>query len=260
MSTTATPTLFSSSTTTRCLRPSALNSLNTRGRDVSCKQIPPLSTPSVLIKVISPRSDPVFDCITHLWYSVRRWVHELGQVHHALPLVLGDVDALDRGKAGIGVPEVLQLELPLRQPGPRQLHKHLWRQRPTQSTSQEPQRLFVLYKKCHNCRCYLVLEKNDELRAENQAAELGWLEDRTSARHITSKQIQKRKPGAAVRYLVTTRNLHHHWETVVIGGRVAEGVHDGSHLLNSVQTCHWRTHHFPGHTVSDKDEILHHIR
>lgn len=33
------PTLFSSSTTTRCLSPRALNSLKTRGRDVSCKQI-----------------------------------------------------------------------------------------------------------------------------------------------------------------------------------------------------------------------------
>lgn len=67
----------------------------------------------------------MFNCIIYLWDSVRRRVHELGQVHHTLPLVLGDVDALDWGEAGIGVPEVLQLELPLRQPGPRQLHKHL---------------------------------------------------------------------------------------------------------------------------------------
>lgn len=36
---THTLTLFSSSTTTRCRSPSALNSLNTRGRDVSCRQI-----------------------------------------------------------------------------------------------------------------------------------------------------------------------------------------------------------------------------
>lgn len=57
--------------------------------------------------------------------GVRRGVHELGQVHHALPLVLGDVDALDGGEAGVGVPEVLQLELPLGQTGPSQLHKHL---------------------------------------------------------------------------------------------------------------------------------------
>lgn len=61
----------------------------------------------------------------YLWHGVRGGVHELGQVHHALPLVLGHVDALDRGEAGIGVPEVLQLELPLGQAGPSQLHKHL---------------------------------------------------------------------------------------------------------------------------------------
>lgn len=66
---------------------------------------------------------PVWAC--YLWYSVRCWVHELGEVHHTLPLILGDVDALNWGKAGVGVPEVLQLELPLRQPGPGQLHKHL---------------------------------------------------------------------------------------------------------------------------------------
>lgn len=102
-----------------------------------------------------------------------------------------------------------------------------------------------------------MLEKNDELRAENQAAELGWLKENISLSHDLQTNSEK-EAGAVVRYLVTTRNLHDHWETVVIGGRVAEGVHDGSHLLNSVQTCHWRTHHLPGQTVSDKDEILHH--
>lgn len=61
----------------------------------------------------------------YLWYSVRCCVHELHQVHHTLPLVLRDVDALDRGEARIGVPKVLQLELPMSQPGPSQLHKHL---------------------------------------------------------------------------------------------------------------------------------------
>lgn len=64
-------------------------------------------------------------CICYLWYSVRCWIHKLSEVHHAFSLVLGDVDALDWGKAGVGVPEVFQLELPLRQPGPGQLHKHL---------------------------------------------------------------------------------------------------------------------------------------
>lgn len=79
--------------------------------------------------------------VPHLRYSVGRGVHELGQVHHTLPLVLGDVDALDRGEAGVGVPEVLQLELPLRQPRPRQLHKHLWRQWPAGGAFQEPEDL-----------------------------------------------------------------------------------------------------------------------
>ena len=60
-----------------------------------------------------------------LWYCVGCCVHELREVHHTLPLVLGHVDALDRGEAGVGIPEVLQLELPVGQPGPGQLHKHL---------------------------------------------------------------------------------------------------------------------------------------
>ena len=62
---------------------------------------------------------------THLRHSVGRGVHELRQVHHALPLVLGHVDALDGGEARVGVPEVLQLQLPPGQLGARQLHKHL---------------------------------------------------------------------------------------------------------------------------------------
>lgn len=61
----------------------------------------------------------------YLGNSVRRWVHELCEVHHTLPFVLGDMDALDRWKAGVGVPEVLQLEFPAGQSGSSQLHKHL---------------------------------------------------------------------------------------------------------------------------------------
>ena len=64
-------------------------------------------------------------CVCYLWYSIRCCIHELSEVHHTLPLILGDVDALDRREAGIGVSEVLQLEFPLGQPGPSQLHKHL---------------------------------------------------------------------------------------------------------------------------------------
>lgn len=61
----------------------------------------------------------------HLWHGVWRGVHELAQVHHALALILGDVDGLDGGEAGVGVPEVLQLQppLPQRQAGP--FHKDL---------------------------------------------------------------------------------------------------------------------------------------
>lgn len=63
----------------------------------------------------------------YLWHSVRRCVHELCEVHHTLPLILGDVDALDGGKARVGIPEVLQLELPPSQSGSSQLNKYLSR-------------------------------------------------------------------------------------------------------------------------------------
>lgn len=33
--------------------------------------------------------------------------------------------------------------------------------------------------------------------------------------------------------------MHDDGEAIVIGGGVAEGVHDGSHLLNPVQTGDW---------------------
>lgn len=80
------------------------------------------------IHAVSPLSPVCKDLVAeslYLWNSVRRWVHELGEVHHAFPFVLGDVDALYGGEARVGVPEVLQLELPLGQTGPSQLHKHL---------------------------------------------------------------------------------------------------------------------------------------
>lgn len=48
---------------------------------------------------------------------------------------------------------------------------------------------------------------------------------------------------AIIQYLVTTSDLRDDWEAVVIGGRVAENVHDGSHLLYPVQTGDRRTHH-----------------
>lgn len=64
-------------------------------------------------------------CLDYLRYSVWCWIHELGEVHHALPLVLGHVNALNWGKAWVSVPEVLQLEFPLSQTRPCQLHKYL---------------------------------------------------------------------------------------------------------------------------------------
>lgn len=45
-------------------------------------------------------------------------------------------------------------------------------------------------------------------------------------------------------YLVTGASLHDYWETVVIGGRGAEDVHYGAHLLHSVEACDWRAHDF----------------
>lgn len=48
------------------------------------------------------------------------------------------------------------------------------------------------------------------------------------------------------KYLIIIRNLHDDREAVVIGGRVAEDVHDGAHLLYSVQTCDRRAHHLSG--------------
>lgn len=88
------------------------------------------TTTLVLKGAITPSTDQLKTSavpkhVCYLWYSVRRWVHKLGEVHHTFPLVLGDVDTLDWGEAGIGVSEVLQLQLPLGQPGPGQLHKHL---------------------------------------------------------------------------------------------------------------------------------------
>lgn len=49
-----------------------------------------------------------------------------------------------------------------------------------------------------------------------------------------------------VQYLINTRDLHDHRKAIVIGGRVAQRVHDGSHLLYPVQTGDRRTHHFSG--------------
>lgn len=47
--------------------------------------------------------------ITDLRHSIRGRVHELSEVHHAFPLVLRDVDGLDRGETWICISEVLQL-------------------------------------------------------------------------------------------------------------------------------------------------------
>lgn len=54
------------------------------------------------------------------------------------------------------------------------------------------------------------------------------------------------RPESVEPYLVVPGDLHHHREAVVIGGRVAEDVHDGPHLLDLVQTGDWGAHHLPG--------------
>ena len=139
--------------------------------------------------------------LCYLWYSVRCCVHELREVHHTLPLVLGDMDALDRGEAGIGISEVLQLEFPLGQPGPSQLHKHL----PGQSRDKH---LAIPCQLSHRwcswqywqhfditfsyCWCYLVLEKNNQLRAEDEAAELRWLKGRGGNKERKVQEIKEK--------------------------------------------------------------------
>lgn len=45
-------------------------------------------------------------------------------------------------------------------------------------------------------------------------------------------------------YLITGASLYDHRETVVIGGRDTEDVHDGAHLLHFVKAGDWRTHDF----------------
>lgn len=47
-------------------------------------------------------------------------------------------------------------------------------------------------------------------------------------------------------YLITAGALRDDSEAVVIGRRVAEDVHDGSHLLYPVQAGDRRTHHLSG--------------
>lgn len=91
-----------------------------------------------------------------------------------------------------------------------------------------------------------MLEKNNELRAEDQATQLGWLNETMNPSHTLQTGIKIQPLYFFVPYLVARRELHDHGEAVVIGGRVAEDVHDGSHLLYSVQTRHWGTHHLPG--------------
>lgn len=141
----------------------------------------------------------MFNCINYLWYSVRRWVHELGEVHHTLPLVLGDMDALDRGESGIGVPEVFQLELPLRQPGPRQLHKHLWISDQHKVSSLEKKWQFKKKKKSEttaNVTLCLRRTMSWERRIRPQSL-AGWMRENppVTYTHMShTQQIYKRKP------------------------------------------------------------------
>lgn len=63
----------------------------------------------------------------YLGHSVGRGVHELAEVDHALALVLGDVNGLDGGEAGVGIPKILQLQPPLHQAQVGPFHKNLGR-------------------------------------------------------------------------------------------------------------------------------------
>lgn len=63
----------------------------------------------------------------YLRHGVGRGVHELAEVNHALTLILGDVDGLDGGEAGVGIPEILQLQPPLHQAQVGPFHKDLGR-------------------------------------------------------------------------------------------------------------------------------------
>lgn len=120
--------------------------------------------------------------------------------------------------------------------------------------------------KCHasmlNSHADLMFEQDDELRAEDEAAELPRLHKQTeknsSSRwthysnpkwpNIEESQFAVPKPSWAYigngRYLIICASLHDYRKTVVISGHGAENVHYGAHLLHSPKACDRRAHDF----------------
>lgn len=128
----------------------------------------------------------------YLRHGVGRGVHELAQVDHALALVLGDVDRLDGGEAGVGVPEILQLQPPLHQAQVGPLHKNLGGR---ETISDHPKTLTgALQPHCPHqgtkagsrgkrrgaqplrSTTHLVLQQDDELGAQDQTPQPGHLQ------------------------------------------------------------------------------------
>lgn len=104
----------------------------------------------------------------HLGHRVRGGVHELRQVHGALPLVLRHVDGLDGREAWVGVPEVLQPQPPPHQAHAGALHKHL------RVAVHQPRTAYVP-RHPEAPGSYLVLQEDDQLGAQDQALEPGRL-------------------------------------------------------------------------------------
>lgn len=113
----------------------------------------------------------------------------------------------------------------------------------------------------------LVFEQDDELRAEDEAAELPRLEKKKQKNIFNSRWTGYSNPNTedghskppwafpgTGTHLVIGARLPDYGETIVIGGGGAEDVHYGAHLFHSVKTCDWRAHDF---SVGQKKE--HHM-
>lgn len=163
------------STTTRCRRPRARNSLNTRGRDASCKGGRASSEllagptregpPSLgLLADPHPRTPPSLAAARgrHLGHGVGGGVHELREVHGALALVLRHMDGLDGREAWVGVSEVLEPQSPPHQAHAGALHEHL------RAVCVRP-RTHRLPPHPQAPGSYLVLQQDDQLGAQDQA-------------------------------------------------------------------------------------------
>lgn len=111
--------------------------------------------------------------------------------------------------------------------------------------------IFVILLWCHgsvvNSHADLVLQQDDELRAEDEATELPRLYKQTEKNTLQqSKSISNPSWGSTVKgmYLLISARLQDYGESVMIGRRGAQDIYYGAHLLYSVKACDWRAHDF----------------